>query len=123
MAAARTECCWVDGVCIDVTNYAEWHPGGDIIEHFVGRDATTVFHATHPPKASLWLKSRTIPKEDAPPAPSDQNQKLRARYMQLHASFSERGWLTPTLVPMLKNLAISGVFFTLALFCPGHCFA
>ena len=35
----------VDGNWYDVTDFIDKHPGGPIIEQFIGQDATTVFHA------------------------------------------------------------------------------
>jgi len=40
--------------------------------------------------------------------------------MVLHERFTERGWLHPSVAPVLKNLAMSLTFLSLALWCPGH---
>lgn len=40
----------VDGQWYDVTAFKKRHPGGDIIEEYVGMDATQIFHAWHPPR-------------------------------------------------------------------------
>ncbi|XP_014662646.1 PREDICTED: sphingolipid 10-desaturase-like isoform X2 [Priapulus caudatus] len=35
----------IDGKWYDVTNFVDKHPGGPVIEKFIGKDATAVFHA------------------------------------------------------------------------------
>ena len=35
----------VDGYWYDVTDFINIHPGGPVIEHFIGQDATAIFHA------------------------------------------------------------------------------
>ncbi|XP_014662015.1 PREDICTED: sphingolipid 10-desaturase-like [Priapulus caudatus] len=37
----------IEGRWYDVTNFTAFHPGGEIIEQFVGCDATAAFHAFH----------------------------------------------------------------------------
>jgi len=114
----QREVVWVNGAAINVAGFNEWHPGGDIIAHFIGRDATTVFQATHPPRAQAWLKSRTLDKSVAPPPPKC-DSALRDDYVALHKSFTERGWLSPTLTPLVQNVALASFFMALALWFPG----
>ncbi|XP_035666843.1 sphingolipid 10-desaturase-like isoform X3 [Branchiostoma floridae] len=38
----------VEGKWYDVTNFAHRHPGGDIINYFINKDATDVFRSVHP---------------------------------------------------------------------------
>ncbi len=40
----------VRGDWYDVTNFLPYHPGGDVILEFVGRDATAQFMAYHSPR-------------------------------------------------------------------------
>jgi delta8-fatty-acid desaturase len=35
----------IDGKWYDVTDFISQHPGGPILEHFIGQDATAIFHA------------------------------------------------------------------------------
>ena len=35
----------IDGIWYDVTKFADHHPGGEVITHFFGKDATTVFYS------------------------------------------------------------------------------
>ena len=37
----------IEGKVYDVSEFARRHPGGSIIQHNVGADATDVFHAFH----------------------------------------------------------------------------
>lgn len=35
----------IDGLWYDVTDFIHKHPGGPVLEHFIGQDATAIFHA------------------------------------------------------------------------------
>jgi len=37
----------IDGYWYDITNFIPYHPGGKVIEQFVGKDASAVFHGFH----------------------------------------------------------------------------
>jgi delta8-fatty-acid desaturase len=37
----------IDGKWYDITTFIPHHPGGEVIEHFIGKDASEVFHAFH----------------------------------------------------------------------------
>ena len=109
---------WIHGEAIDVSGFEKWHPGGDVIKQFLGRDATTVFVATHPVHVQkTWVKPRTVPVDQAGPHPPCQ-AALRDDYLKLHAHFTQQGWFKPTLAPLFKNLASSAFFFGLALWAP-----
>ena len=118
MAAANYV--WVQGKCVDISGHERWHPGGDVIQQFAGTDCTTVFLATHPDHVrTKWLKARTVPNDKAPPAPTSGNPALRNAYAELHCKFRERGWLSPSLVPLLKNLSVFSFFVALIFALPG----
>ena len=41
------QCIGIDGYWYDITKFIPFHPGGDVIKQFVGKDASAVFHAFH----------------------------------------------------------------------------
>jgi len=51
--------CWlvIDQKVYDITSWSRRHPGGKVITHYAGEDATEPFHALHPdkPKATKYL--------------------------------------------------------------------
>lgn len=59
----------IDGVCYDITNFVQRHPGGKVIEYYLDQDATDVFKAMHyhSKKADKVLKS--LPKVSGTTAP------------------------------------------------------
>lgn len=109
---------WINDCAIDVSDYERWHPGGEVVlREFIGRDATTPFFAMHPASAHAWLKARKVDTKKAPPAPAC-NAALRDDYVRLHEAFRARGWLDPSLRPLLMCFASSVPFLLLAAFCP-----
>jgi delta8-fatty-acid desaturase len=51
----------INGKVCDLTRFASQHPGGPlVIEHMVGRDATDVFTAFHPPSVAKLISGYSI---------------------------------------------------------------
>ena len=50
------DCVRIDGELYDVRAWAPRHPGGDVLKHFFGRDATGAFAAFHSALARKMLK-------------------------------------------------------------------
>src|SRR5690242_21716414 len=76
---------------LDVTHWLSRHPGGDVIERFVGQEATVAMHMSHDMrgKAIEKLFKKMDAGEGAPLKPFD------ADYLELEQLFLERGWFTP----------------------------
>lgn len=51
----------IQGVSYDVSKFMDRHPGGDTIKSFVGRDATHMFYAMHPPNSHAYKVLATLP--------------------------------------------------------------
>ena len=77
---------------LDVTNWLAKHPGGNVIERFVGQDATVAMHMSHDMrhKAIEKLLKKMDAGEGAPLKPFD------ADYLALEETFLARGWFTPS---------------------------
>jgi fatty acid desaturase len=100
-------CVGVDGKWFDVTDWVPHHPGGDIIKEFVGKDATSVFHAWHSPHVlAKRLPCGTFESRCDDPA------ELAYRHIQRRAV--AEGWYETDMLWVAWKVAIIGVCFTVA---------
>lgn len=80
----------VDGKWYDVTAFKKYHPGGDIIEEYVGMDATQIFHAWHPP--SVLAKRRPVGTYDLAAVAPHTQDPFEIDMRALHDRFEREGW-------------------------------
>lgn len=72
----------------DVSSFLPKHPGGPVLEKFVGQDATCVLHMTHDMRHKGIQKA--LKKMDVGPGPEP--SAFDTDYLALEAMFLERGW-------------------------------
>lgn len=77
----------IDGHWYDVSAFIPHHPGGDVIEKFVGKDATAVFHAFH--REGVLKRRRPCAKMK----PEDINSDpITKSFLELEIFFKEQGY-------------------------------
>jgi fatty acid desaturase len=93
------DCVRIDGELYDVRAWSHRHPGGDVLKHFFGRDATGAFAAFHGAIARKMLKglrARNLSTFTAEPAYSDDVERdfeaLRARARDEGLFVSNPAW-------------------------------
>jgi fatty acid desaturase len=92
MAEAQPKTLDYRGRRLDVSSWHSRHPGGNVIERFIGQDATVAMHMSHDMRSKVLeklLKKMDVG-EGAPLKPFD------ADYLALEELFVERGWFTPS---------------------------
>ena len=97
--ASPEDCVRIQGEVYDVKKWAKNHPGGDLLQFFLGRDASTVFEAFHGPLARRALKGLRAKKAPVmapdPAADSDVErdfEALRARSREAGLFDSKKAW-------------------------------
>ena len=78
----------IEGKWYDVTDFVSVHPGGPIIEHFIGKDATTVFRANGHGDYILKHRKQVGSYDYIPRHPAD------ADFDQLRRTLKEKGFFT-----------------------------
>jgi len=100
----------IDGVVYDIKSFSRKHPGGAVIRHYDGADASQVFEAFHfrSKKARKILKSLPVLQEDGdgvkvatvntyPGQKGDSNEMLK-EFNGWRDSLVERGFFEPSIV-------------------------
>ena len=103
----------VDGVWYDVTSFLQRHPGGNIMNMFLGEDATSVFKSIHGPRALSYVPRRgtyTI-KE------SEEHQKVSKEIRNLGEEFKRKGYFETNNKFYVKTLALTTLFFLISWTC------
>ncbi|MBM4358103.1 MAG: fatty acid desaturase [Deltaproteobacteria bacterium] len=108
------DCVRIDGELYDVRGWVHRHPGGDVLKHFFGRDATGVFAAFHGAIARKMLKglrARNVASFAAEPAYSDDVERdfeaLRARARDEGLFVSDPAWFYRRLAFIVALIASS----------------
>lgn len=78
----------------DVGAWLARHPGGDVLERFIGQDATVAMHMSHDMRRKGVQK--LLQKMDVGPAAP--LKPFDADYLALEELFLARGWFTPSLL-------------------------
>jgi len=74
----------------DLTRWVSRHPGGEVIEEFVGQDATVAMHMFHDMRTRVV--ERLLKALDAGPAEDHPLSTFDRDYLELEEKFVERGW-------------------------------
>jgi len=105
----------IDGVWYDVSNFINRHPGGDVIEEYVGRDASSVFRIFHDPKI---LKNHQSKKQKTYEMQSENPTSMSAEeieYRKLEEWFRENGFFETDYIWLLQYaFALVSGFFVFA---------
>lgn len=105
--AAGVDVVGVDGKWYDVTAFADRHPGGDIIQEFVGKDATSFFHAWHAPRVLAARRPcGTYESPCADPAELD--------YRRLQQRATAEGWYETDMAWFARKVAVVAALFVAA---------
>ncbi|XP_067945133.1 uncharacterized protein [Watersipora subatra] len=102
----------IDGYWYDVTNFIPYHPGGDVIREFVGKDASAVFHAFH---KQTVLKHRK-PYGTIEVAKQD-HSKIGQAFTDLRIFFEKEGYFETDHFWYAKKFFITFVLFVICLYC------
>src|SRR5690606_15619294 len=101
----------------DVSEWLARHPGGDILERFVGQDATCAMHMCHDMRhKGIQKLLKKLEVDGAPPEPI---RAFDSDYLELEAMFYERGWFTPSLRWYFYKAAIVFALLGTAFAVPG----
>jgi fatty acid desaturase len=74
----------------DVTKWVARHPGGEVIERFIGQDATVALHMFHDMRSRMV--QRLLKALDAGPAEDHPISAFDRDYLELEQKFLDRGW-------------------------------
>ncbi|XP_039263386.2 uncharacterized protein LOC120339347 isoform X1 [Styela clava] len=80
------------GEWYDVTNFVERHPGGDIIEKFVGQDATHVIDTAHSKDVLKSWKPVSLGRKDAPEPYQYDPTSFEKQMLALHVKLKKNGF-------------------------------
>ena len=101
----------IHGKVYDITDFADTHPGGDVIRSMVGRDASDVFMAFHMPRVQQRLPPMCVGVlTEAPPA-----KPATRDYRQLRERLWQEGMFDCDLDYQLGRDAIAAAIFALGL--------
>lgn len=104
----------VGGNWYDVTSYIPYHPGGDVILEFVGRDATAQFMAYHSPQV---LKKRTPVGTYEFDAIRPGGEVMEGEWMALSDKYERLGYYHTPLWFVWSRLVILAAFLCTTLAC------
>lgn len=104
----------VRGDWYDVTNFLPYHPGGDVILEFVGRDATAQFMAYHSPRVLANRKPvGTYDFDKAKPG----GEVMQGDWMRLSDKYEQLGYYDTPLWFVWSRVAIIATFLSATLAC------
>jgi len=101
----------------DVTAFIARHPGGSVIERFLGQDATVAMHMSHDMRHKGIQKM--LAKMDMGPAPEAPVRAFDADYLELEAQLYERGLFHVSLAWYVYKSALLLGLLTAAFLLPG----
>jgi len=92
----------IHGYWYDVTNFIEFHPGGNVIEKFLRCDATTSSYGNHPFPEEILKKRWPIARHTTDKDYIVKNKKINDIYWRLHHKYTELGLMEPSLFWLIK---------------------
>jgi len=67
---------FIDGIWYDVTEFVKTHPGGSVINHYIGQDASTVYKEMHRRSKKSKIILKKLPIVERNTNPSDKTEML-----------------------------------------------
>jgi delta8-fatty-acid desaturase len=104
----------VRGDWYDVTNFLPYHPGGDVILEFVGRDATAQFMAYHSPR--VLANRKPVGNYDFDKAKPG-GEVMQGDWMRLSDKYEQLGYYDTPLWFVWSRVAIIATFLSATLAC------
>jgi len=114
----------IDGVVYDVSEFSRRHPGGAVIRHYYGANASQVFEAFHyrSKKARMMLRSLPVLCEDGKdvvisevkkyPGEKGDSEAMLKDFEQWRQSLVERGFFEPSIGHVIyRNLELVALYF------------
>jgi fatty acid desaturase len=108
----------INGSWYDITRFVHVHPGGALIDDFVGRDATEVFTAFHVDQEKVLKRVTRLDKEQPPGKNYIFKQKtieadvaFSKDYQRMVLQLKEEGFFVPRQSMMLQKMALTAVVF------------
>lgn len=108
------KCIAVKGLWYDVTDFISSHPGGDIIEKYIGYDVTSTFYGMHKNPSQI-LKYR-VPIARVKDFIKNL-KKIDLEYITLHERYTELGLFEPSQLWVIKMFLVNFTNFFAALYC------
>lgn len=104
----------VRGNWYDITNFLPYHPGGDVILEFVGRDATAQFMAYHNPR--VLAKRKPVGTYDFDKVKPG-GEVMQGDWMALSEKYEQLGYYDTPLWFVWSRFAIIAAFLSATLAC------
>jgi len=101
----------------DVTKWLARHPGGGILDRFIGQDATCVMHMSHDMRHKGIQK--LLAKMDIGPADDSPVSAFDADYLALEQMFYERGWFDASVPYYVYKTCMLFALLAVAFLVPG----
>ena len=106
----------IHGYWYDVTNFIEFHPGGDVILKFLRCDATTSFYGNHPFPEEIIKKRWPIARHKTDKDYLVKNKKLNDLYWRLHHAYTELGLMEPSLKWLIKVHCVNAIMAAVSVY-------
>lgn len=107
----------INGYWYDVTNFISSHPGGRIIEDYIGKEATASFYGMHC-NADVILKQRFPAAIHTSSKPYMQkNFEMNTLYWKLYQKYNELGLFTPSTWWIVKVHILQAIIFAVLCHC------
>ena len=109
----------VNGYWYDVEALIPKHPGGPIIEKYIGADVTSTFYGMHRHPEQI-LERRTPVARLKRDEDALRNAEINADYWNLWHRYKELGYFDPSMFWLAKTLASIGVIVAVAIYSATH---
>lgn len=108
------KCIAVKGLWYDVTDFISSHPGGDIIDKYIGYDVSSTFYGMHKnPEKILKYRIPIARVKDF----YKKAKNVDLEYIALHNRYTELGLFEPSMLWVIKMFLINFTEFFVALYC------
>lgn len=109
----------VNGYWYDVKKFIPYHPGGPIIEKYVGADVTSSFYGMHRHPDDI-LAGRIPVAKLKKDQDGMRNQEINADYWNLWHRYKELGYFDPCMSWLIKIIVTNCTILTIAIYSIWH---